>query len=98
MIPRTFSPAPLEEIPVEDLNIDEFQELTRRQKAQAEATSMGINKEQAEANLRTLRAVKRTQEDTMSDSECDEVEAFATDSVHKRQRTEDEQEVIELSS
>jgi len=34
----------------------------------------------------------------MSDSECDEIEAIATGSVHKKQRTEDEQEVIELSS
>ena len=55
---------------------------------------MGIMKKQAEANLRTLRAVKRTREDTMSDSECDEVEAIVTGSVHKKQRTEDERKVL----
>lgn len=91
MIPRTSSPAPLEEIPVEDLNIDELRDLTHRQKAQAEATSIGIKKELAEANLCTVRAVKRTRENAMSDSECDEVEAIATGSVHKKLQTEDEQ-------
>lgn len=75
---------------MEDLNIDELRELTRRQKAQAEATNMGIKKERAEANERTVRAVKRTREDAMSDSDCYEVGAIATGSVHKKQRTEDE--------
>jgi len=32
----------------------------------------------------------------MSDSECDEVDAIATGSVHKKQRPEDEQEIVEL--
>jgi len=50
--PSDPSAAPLEERPFEDLNIDELRELTRRQKAQAEVTSMGIKKERAEANLR----------------------------------------------
>jgi hypothetical protein len=54
---------------------------------------MGIKKERAEANLCTARAVKR-KEDAISGSECDEVEAIATSSVQKKQRPEDEQEVI----
>jgi hypothetical protein len=58
---------------------------------------MGIKKERAEANLRSVQAVKRTRGDAMSDSGCDEVKAIATGSVHKKQRPEDEQEVIELS-
>jgi hypothetical protein len=45
VIPRTPSPASLEEILVEDLNIGELRELTRHRKVQAGATSIGIKKE-----------------------------------------------------
>ena len=59
VIPRTPNPAPLEEIVVEDLNISELRELTRHQKVQAGATSIGIKKERVRANLRTDRVAPR---------------------------------------
>jgi hypothetical protein len=59
VIPRTPNPAPLEEILVEDLNIGELRELTRHQKVQAGAISIGIKKERVRTNLRTDRVAPR---------------------------------------
>ena len=68
----------------------------RIHKADVEATRARVKKENAEGNLRTLRAVKRFREDTGID-EDNKVETIGERSAHKKQRPAAEQEVIDLS-
>jgi hypothetical protein len=95
VIPRSPSPVPLEERPIEELNIEELRELTRKQKAEVDAARLRVKEEPVETDIRTLRAVKRNREDTENDMDNDG-RAAPMCPAPKKKRSDEEIEAIDL--
>lgn len=96
VIPRTPSPVPLEERPIEELSIEELRELTRRQKALVEAAGLRVKEEKDLSKPQSLHAAKMIPGHVKRGGD-QEGEAGPTGSAQKKQKRSDvEIEVIDL--
>jgi hypothetical protein len=96
VIPRTPSPAPLEERPIEELSIEELRELTRRQKVVVEAARLRIKEEEGSTRPQSLRTAQRIPGNLKRDRDHED-EAVPIGSAQKKKKCSDvEIEVIDL--
>ena len=93
IIERTPIPVPLEERPIDEPTPEQLRELVRRQKAEKEAARVKIKKEKTEANLETLRNLKR---EYGGNDDKDDEEISMIETPKKKQRP-DPAGLIDLS-
>ena len=84
---------PLEERPIDELTPEELRELVKRQRAAEEATKVRVKKERAEANLKSLRKLKRERGD---DDDGNDEELTVIETPNKKRRPHPA-EVVDLS-